>query len=63
MFIWTDLNFIFCGRIEYKQTNFAFSYMKDVSLVSPTRPDDNSKHSNNTAVLNTSPPPLIDFKS
>ena len=63
MFIWTVSNFIYCGRIKYKQTNFAFSYMMDVSLVLPTRQDDNLKHSNNTAVLDTSPPPLTDFKS
>ena len=63
MFIWTDSNFIFCGRIKYKQTNFAFAYMTDVSLVLATRQDDNFKHSNNMAVLNTSPPPLTDFKS
>ena len=54
----TDSNFIFCGRIKYKQTNFAFVYMMDVSLVLPTRQLDNLKHNNNMAVLNTSPPPF-----
>ena len=50
--------FHFCGRIKYKQTNFAVSYMTDVSLVLPTRQSDNLKHNNNMVVLNTSPPPF-----
>ena len=63
MFIWTDSNFIFCGRIKYKQTHFVVPYMTDVSLVLPTKQGDNLKHNNDAAVLNTSPPPLTDFKS
>ena len=61
---------VYLNRFEFHflqlhliQTNFAFSYMADVSLVLPTRQDDNLKHSNNTVVLDTSPPPLTDFKS
>ena len=45
-----------------KQTHFAFSFIKDVSLVLPNRENGNLNHSHNTAALNTSPPPLTDLR-
>ena len=59
----------YIGIRKYQYLNFdqvphldpkshGWSHMTDMSAVLPTRQGDNLNHNNNTAVLNTSPPPF-----